>query len=128
MTKPTRMAALYLAVVFAAGALFGLVAHAVYSQRTTRASSPAEARQRYIAKLQRDLSLTPEQVSLVTAILDETGERFREIRSRMDPEFDAIRTQQRAKIMAILTPEQQPKYQRILEEWKRQREQRERGR
>jgi Spy/CpxP family protein refolding chaperone len=127
MTKPTRIAALYLAVVFVAGGLFGVVAHGLYTQKTARAANPKEFRERYVAKLQKDLSLTPEQVPQVTAILDETSDRFREIREKMSPELDAIRQQQRAQIMALLKPEQQEKYQKILDEWRRRREQ-ERGR
>lgn len=128
MMKPTRMAAVYLAVVFVAGGLFGFVAHGLYSQKGTRAenrpSNPREFRQRYVTRLHRDLSLTPEQLTQVTAILDETGERFQELRERMSPEFDIIRQQQRARIMALLSPEQQGKYQKMLEEWRRQHEQR----
>lgn len=126
MTKPTRMAALYLAVVFVAGGVFGVVAHGLYSQKTARASNspnPKEFRERYMAKLQKDLSLTPEQIPQVTAILDQTGDRFRVVRERMIPEFDVIRQQQRAQIMALLNPEQQGKYQKILDEWRQRREQ-----
>ena len=120
--KPTRIAALCLALVFVAGALFGFVAHSLYSERSARASNPKEYRERYITKLQKDLSLTQDQVNQATAILDQTGERFREIRERMDPEFDTIRQDQRQRIMAALTPEQQPKYQQIVDEWRRQHE------
>ena len=128
MTKPTRMAALYLAAVFVAGGVFGVVAHGLYTQKAARASNPKEFRERYVAKLQRDLSLTPEQMPQVTAILDQTSDRFREIREKMSPEFDAIRQQQRAQIMALLDPEQQGKYQKILDEWRRKREHGRQGR
>lgn len=120
MMKPTRLATLYLIVVFLAGALFGVVVHTVYEQRSTRAApNPKLFRQHYLAKLEKELSLSPEQVAQVAAILDQTGQRFREIKDRMDPEFQAIRDAQRARIMALLTPEQQPKYQKILEEHRR---------
>jgi len=128
MTRPTRIAALYLAVVFVAGTLFGFVAHGLYRQQTTRANrDPRQFLEEYVAKLQRDLSLTSDQLMQVTAILDQTGERFREIRKRMDPEFDAIRQQQRQQIKALLNPDQQVKYQQILDEWQRNREKRGRG-
>ncbi len=130
MTKPTRMAALYLGLVFVAGGLFGVVAYGLYSQKTAqaaRAPNPKEFRERYVAKLQKDLSLTPEQMPQVTAILDQTSDQFREIREKMSPELDAIRQRQRAQIMTLLNPEQQGKYQKILDEWRRRHEQ-ERGR
>ena len=109
MTKPTRIAALYLAAVFLAGGLFGFVAHGLYSQKTARAENrppnPREFRQRYLDKLHKDLALSPEQLTQVTAILDETGERFQDLRERMNPEFEAIRQQQRGQIQALLNPE-----------------------
>jgi Spy/CpxP family protein refolding chaperone len=116
MMKPTRLAALYLAAVFVAGTLFGFVAHGFYSERTARASNPKEFRERVIARFTKDLSLSTEQVTEVTAILDQTHDRFQGIRDRMEPEFDALREAQRQRIMALLTPEQQPKYQKLLEE------------
>ncbi len=66
MTRPTRVAAFYLAVVFVAGGLFGFVAHGLYTQKAARAEArpnPREFRERYIAKLRSDLSLEPGQVA-----------------------------------------------------------------
>ena len=124
MMKPTRLAALFLAVVFVAGALSGYVAHTLYSQRTARAApNPTQTRERYLARLSKDLALSPEQVTQVSAILEQTGQRMRELRERMEPEFEAIRMAQRQRIMALLTPEQQPKYQKILEEYRKRHEQ-----
>ena len=125
MLKPTRVAALYLLLVFVAGALFGLVSHSLYTQRSTRAApNPQEFRERYIEKLRQDLALSPDQVSQLTAILDETHDRFQELRDRMTPEFDAIRQNQRGRITALLNPEQQPRYQKILEQHQQAREKR----
>jgi Spy/CpxP family protein refolding chaperone len=123
MMKPRRVAALYLAVVFIAGGLFGFVAHGLYTQTTTRAEirppDPQQFRERYLDKLERVLTLTPAQKTQVAAVLDETGNRFREQRERMDPEFAVIRQQQRQQIRALLSPEQQEKYQKMLEEWEK---------
>ena len=131
MTRPTRLAALCLAGAFVAGALFGLVAHSVYTQRTTAAApsrAPRDVRTRYLNRLETRLSLTAGQRDQVTAILEETGDRFREVRDRMEPEFDAIRTRQREKISALLTPAQQAEYQKLIEEQRRRHaEQRSRG-
>jgi len=119
MTRTIRVAAIYLGLAFLAGGLFGFLTHSLYSQRPASASNPKEFRERYVARLQSNLSLTPEQLAQVTAILDDTGQRFRELRERMSPEFQAIRDAQRARIMTLLTPEQQPKYQKILEDHQR---------
>ena len=124
MMKPTRIAAMWLAVVFLAGALFGFVANTFYSQRTARASTsnPRESRERFVARLQKDLALTPEQLAQVRAIMDQTGQRFREVREKMDRDSQTIREEHRQQILAILTPEQQPKYKQILEERRRRHE------
>ncbi len=122
MTKTTRIAAFYLALVFVAGALFGVVADRLYQRSARAASSPQDYRERYIARLQRELVLTPEQVTQVTAILDETGQRFRELREKVGPEFEAIRKAQRERITALLTPAQRPRYEKILEEHRLERE------
>ena len=112
--RATRLAALYLGIVFLAGAVFGLVGDRLY-QRTARAAGPQEFRQRFLDNLQRDLALSPEQLTQVTVILDETGQRFRELRERMAPDFQAIRDTKRERILAVLTPDQQSKYLKILE-------------
>lgn len=124
MTKPTRIAALCLGIVFLAGAIFGFVAHNLYYEHTARASSPQQARQNYIARLQKDLALSPEQLMQITAIMDQTRQHFRDVQNKMEPEFEALREAQRQRVMAILTPEQQPKYQAILDEHRQRRLQR----
>ena len=121
MTKPTRIAALCLGVVFLAGAIFGFVAHNLYYEHTARASSPQQARQIYVARLQKDLALSPEQLTQIIAILDQTRQHFGEVKSKVEPEFEALREAQHQRVMAILTPEQQPKYQSILEEYRQRR-------
>ncbi|MBI3667331.1 MAG: hypothetical protein HY236_14080 [Acidobacteria bacterium] len=119
MMRQKRLAALYLGIVFLAGALFGSVAHGLYVQHTARASSPRENRDRYVARLKKDLDLTPEQVTKVIAISEETGKQMQDMREKMAPDFAAIREAHRQRIMAILTPDQVPKYQKIVEEHQR---------
>jgi Spy/CpxP family protein refolding chaperone len=126
MMKPTRVAVLCLAGVFVAGALFGVVAHSVYSQRATAAATnpptPKDLRARYLNRLDSRLTLTPAQREKISPILESSGDRVRELRDRMEPEFEAIRHGQRQEIMTLLTPEQQTEYQKLIEEQRRRRE------
>jgi Spy/CpxP family protein refolding chaperone len=125
MMKPTRIAVLCLAGVFVAGALFGVVAHSVYSQRVTAAATnptPKDLHARYLKRLDSRLTLTAAQREKISPILDNSGDRVRELRDRMEPEFEAIRHGQRQEIMALLTPEQQTEYQKLIEEQRRRRE------
>jgi len=124
MMKPARLAVVWLTLVFLAGTLFGFVAHSFYADRTARAAKerPQDKRARIIAKLQSELSLSPEQVTQANAIFDQTRRRFQEIHEKMDADSDIIRQDHRQRMMAILTPEQQPKYQKIVEEARRKHE------
>jgi Spy/CpxP family protein refolding chaperone len=126
MMKPTRVAVLCLAGVFLAGALFGVVAHSVYSQRATAAAAnpptPKDLHARYLKRLDSRLSLTAAQREKIGPILDGSGDRVRDLRDRMEPEFEAIRHSQRQEIMSLLTPDQQAEYQKLIEEQRRRRE------
>jgi Spy/CpxP family protein refolding chaperone len=129
MTSPSRRtAALYLALVFAAGAAFGVAANEFYSTKVAsavnRRPTPSEFRQRIIDDLTRDLNLDAAQSDEVSRIYDGIGEKYKQVRDEMEPRFDAIRKQRAEQIMAVLNPEQQAKYQSMLEERRRKREQR----
>lgn len=130
-TRSKRSAALYLALVFLGGAAFGFATSRFYSAQTAEAKeasdSPTTAREyrrNLVNELDQDLNLDEDQVSEVMNILDEVGERFIEIRDAMEPEFEAIRAERAAMIMGVLTPEQQVRYARILEERDRARRER----
>lgn len=129
MISPSRRtAALYLALVFAAGAAFGVAANEFYSTKVAsavgRRPTASEYRQRIIDDLTRDLDLDAAQVAQVSQIYDGIGEKYKEVRDEMEPRFDAIRHLRAEQIMAVLSPEQQAKYQSMLEERRRRREQR----
>lgn len=61
-------------------------------------------------RMKSDLSLTDSQAEAVRAILDQTRNEFRALRNQVEPQYDALRQQTRAKIRALLTPEQQQKF------------------
>jgi len=129
MTSPSRRtAALYLALVFGAGAAFGVAVDQFYSAKVTRASTrrptPSEFRQRIIDDLTRKLDLDSSQAAKVSQVYDEIGDKYKQVRDEMEPRFDAIRKLRAEQIMAVLNPEQQSKYQALLEERRRKREQR----
>jgi len=61
-------------------------------------------------KLRRDLSLTDDQVKSVSAILDETKNEYKALRTELKPRFEEPRQKARGRIRAVLTPEQQQKF------------------
>lgn len=129
MTKlqTRKRAALWLAAVFVAGAFLGVAGTTVFSGRHHPWSdlSPGEYRSRLLVMLTKELGLDAEQQQEVELILDEIGERFRLVREAVEPEFEAIRSERADRIVALLDAEQQVKYEQILEERRRRREEHE---
>jgi Spy/CpxP family protein refolding chaperone len=73
-------------------------------------------------KMRRDLSLTDEQMKSVSAILDDTKNEYKALRQELKPRFDEPRQKARNKIRALLTPEQQQKFDAMIAEKDAQRE------
>jgi Spy/CpxP family protein refolding chaperone len=125
--RPKRIATLYLAAVFGAGAVFGMAAYRFYAVNSEQADfrtaplSPQEYRARMVSKLQQELGLSSEQTVELQRIYDYIGERWHDVRDAMEPEFEAMRQERAERILGILTPEQQEKYRAILEEKRRKR-------
>src|SRR5258708_5795738 len=62
------------------------------------------------------LNMTDEQKAEMGRILDETSGKYSELRKSMKPQFDEIRNGARQRIRAMLTPDQQPKYDALVQE------------
>jgi hypothetical protein len=75
-----------------------------------------------IEKWRRDLNLTDDQVKSVSAILDETKNEYKALRTEMKPRFDEPRQKARAKIRALLSADQQQKFDAMVAQVDAQRE------
>ncbi len=120
-----RAAALYIALIFLAGAVFGFAAARFYSLKIAQATSgrlsPQEYRARLLQELTEGLNLNQDQQARIEVIMDEIGERFHSVRDAMEPEFEAIRRERAARVMDVLDEAQGVKYERILEERRKRR-------
>lgn len=120
MTEATvqQKATLWLAIVFVLGTALGGIlgysfAHRTYASAPTVLSSDARRAQRR-EKLTRDVGLTADQHTQITAILDQAQNETKAVHTVMDPQIDAIRQKARDKIRALLTDEQKPKFEEFL--------------
>jgi hypothetical protein len=124
MTKQgntTLKVVLVLVVVFVLGAFTGgFIGGAIAGYRT--ASRDRNAPRDRTEKMRRDLSLTDEQMKSVSAILDDTKNEYKALRQELKPRFDEPRLKARGKIRALLTPEQQQKFDAMIAEKDAQRE------
>ena len=112
--------ALYLLLVFISGAVVGALGYRVYSPPSARSNaqrvSPEEWRRRFIEEMRTRVGLHADQILKVNTLMDETKIRFDADRERHHQVVEQIRDEQRAKMRAILTPEQLPKYEQFRAE------------
>ena len=125
ISRSKSRAVLALASVCLAGAVLGAVGVYSYSVRggQGRGLAPAEYRMRLLNHLTEDLELDMEQREQIANILEDIGERYQSVREAIEPELEAIRQQRADRIMSVLYEDQQVKYEKILEERRRRREQ-----
>src|SRR5918997_249836 len=104
---------LAVAAVFALGCATGALLDSAYRLRAGAAGSTARGRrdpERMLEKMRRDLDLDERQAAEVRKIVDESRNEYRALRSEARPRFDAIRQSARTRIRALLTPEQQKRF------------------
>jgi hypothetical protein len=120
MTRKNLPIAFYLLLVFVSGSVVGALGYRTYNPPTARTintpPSPSEWRRSYIEESRTRLSLTEDQVAKLTAILDTTDARFREVREHDNQSIRQIREEHFEKVRAMLTPEQRPKYEQLHKE------------
>ena len=73
-------------------------------------------------KMRRDLNLTEDQTKSVSTILDETRNEYRSLRAELRPRFEEPRQKARTRIRALLTPEQQQKFDAMVAQQDAQRD------
>jgi len=99
--------------VFVLGCVTGAALDSVYRIKA-RDDRGAEHGRRNIKdvfeEMKRELSLNDQQATEIRAILDATRNEYKQLRTEIEPRYDAIRQQGRARIRALLTPEQQQKF------------------
>jgi Spy/CpxP family protein refolding chaperone len=100
--------------VFALGCLSGVALDGAYRLRAAGRDRTGEHGRRsgqdIFERMRSDLSLTDEQARQVKTVLDETRDEFRTLSAECRPRYDAIRQKGRERIRALLTPEQQQRF------------------
>lgn len=110
---------LVLVVVFVLGSVTGAAITGFYhAMGHSTHSAPRER----MEKLRHDLSLTDEQMKSVSVILDETRNEYKQLKTELKPRFDEPRQKARTRIRALLTPEQQQKFDAMVAQQDAERE------
>ena len=126
-SRSSLSAVVYLVLVFLSGALVGAFAYRLYMVGSVSSSplakSPEEYRKRAIEEMTTRLHLSPEQVSSIQHVYDETRQRFRDLHEKQRPEYRVIENDQYQRILAVLSEPQRVEYQKMREERDRRRQQ-----
>jgi len=116
-------AAILLLLMFAAGLAVGLAFERYALHRGAKeAAAPPHGGRSTIERFADDLGITPAQQAQIDPILVETRERMSAVFDRVRPEWEAVVDSARARIEAVLTPDQAERYGALLEQQKRERE------
>lgn len=118
--------------VFVIGFAAGALSLNLYQRLnpSSKKDGPRGGAEVLIKRMNEEVGLAPDQQDQIKKILDETGEKYREIRKEMDPaiknfepRFNAVRHESRDRIRQLLTPEQLPKYEEMVQKHDKMREQ-----
>ena len=117
LTGRTRLKIwLVLLGVFVLGCVTGAALTGLYRSRASgdRSEAREKAMHERFENMRRELNLTDEQTTAVRAILDETREEYRTLRTELRPRFEEPRQKARTRIRALLTPEQQQRFDAMV--------------
>jgi len=127
MNSETRQKArLWLGLVFILGAAIGGVfgysfAHRSYAATQGPAStlSEPERRAKRLAMMTQEVGLTPEQSTQVDQIIHQAHDEIKAIHDKseaeVNAEVDAVRKKAREQMRGLLTPEQKPKFEALIQ-------------
>lgn len=112
-SKARREAAALFLVVFVLGVVFGAVGNHLWGKRVSgqqTVPNTKPTRDQVMSDLTERLQLTPDQQKQIGVAIDETRAGWQALYATIDAPREQIRQQGRAKIRAVLTPEQQTKF------------------
>jgi hypothetical protein len=107
-----------IALIFAAGFVAGIVVTRVVVRHLIQRAiaQPDLARERIERALDRRLRLDADQEKRAHEILLDASTQLKALRTQFQPEFAGIASHAQEKISAILTPEQQKRFERFQAE------------
>ena len=117
-----QKAGLWLAAVFVLGAAIGGVfgysfaRHKVLAGPLPTKQLPEPARRaKRVAEMTKELGLTAEQAKAFDAIIHQTHDQMQVIRDHSEQEVDAERQKARNELRQLLTAEQKPKFEDMVQ-------------
>lgn len=115
--KTRSEAALLVLVVFLLGALLGGLANHLWGEKVwgRQSSTGSPSASQLVADLTRELQLTADQQQQLGVIVDETRAQIRTAYAPAEAQREQLRQQGRARIRAILNPDQKAKFEVFMQ-------------
>ena len=118
-TKARREAAILFVAVFVLGVVFGGVGNHLWNQHVsgepiTIITQAHPTRDQLIDNFCQQVQLTPAQRKQLSVIMDDTAAKWKALYAPLDSQKEAIRQEGRARIRAILTRSQVPKFEEYM--------------
>jgi len=111
----TRRVYLYFVLTIVLGAILGGVGVYYFLWYTGRMQHPRGFNKDHaVAHLKKELNLSDAQVQQLGQIFDESSQKTRDLQKQIDPQFQAIHLETRARIRQILDPDQQKKFDEFV--------------
>jgi hypothetical protein len=119
-SKRSGEAAVLVFVVFLLGVLLGGVADHIWGS-VVFGHQPIyygvqRPKQEVIDEFTKNLHLTADQQAQLSTIIDDTRSRWAALYAPLEPQHEQIRQEGRAKIRAMLTPEQLPEFDKFMQQ------------
>ncbi|MGH9393817.1 MAG: hypothetical protein ACRD1E_06570 [Terriglobales bacterium] len=115
-----RRPLLYVALIFVSGLLLGGTAMNLAEHYWLHAHPANEydiRQHRLIAqRMSQRLHLGNDQLNQVDAVLQQTVGQYQQLELRLAPQFDQVRQSERARLRAILNPQQRQNFDQIVRE------------
>lgn len=131
-TNSQSKARLIVVSVFIIGFAAGALALNLY-QNLSRSSSnnmPRNGTEFLLKRMNDKVGLSSEQQEQIKKILDETNDKYKDLRGEMEPRikdfeprFNSVRQESRDRIRALLSADQLPKYEQMVQDHDKMREQ-----
>jgi Spy/CpxP family protein refolding chaperone len=98
--------------VFVLGCVTGASLDSLYRLRAGGYERRERGRERgnVFEEMKKDLNLSDQQATDIRAIIEQSREEYRALRNEVRPRYDAVRAGARARIRALLNPEQQQRF------------------
>ena len=107
----TRRVYLYFILTTILGAVLGGAGVYYFLWHTGRLQHPGGFNKEHaIAHLKKELNLSDAQIQQVGQIFDESSQKMANLQKQLDPQFQAIHAETRARIRQVLDPDQARKF------------------